>query len=224
MPDLWEPQRRAVLEAAQELARQGLVIGASGNVSLRLEPQEGKDLLAITPTQRAYSTMRPEDIVVVDFDGEPVAGELPPSSELLLHVGVYRARRDVGAVIHTHSTYASVCAVAGLEIPPIIDEVVLRVGGPIAVALYAFPGTQELAERACHALGERNAVLLRNHGAVGVGKDLREALEVCQLVERAAKVFVMASLLGRATPLTPEMVELEQQLFQMRRRAEEANR
>jgi L-fuculose-phosphate aldolase len=112
--------------------------------------------------------------------------------------------------------------VAGLEVPPILDEMVVRIGGSILLTDYAFPGSQELAERARAALSQRNAVILRNHGAVGVGRDLQEALEVCQLVEHAARVFVWASLLGRVTSLPPEVVEMEQELYRMRRKVEDA--
>lgn len=220
MSGRWDQERQAVLSTAQELARLGLVTSTSGNVSLRLK-EEGRDLLVITPSQRPYQTMVPQDIVVIDFQGEPVEGELPPSSESLLHVAIYRMRRDVEAVIHTHSVYATVCAVAGLEVPPLIDELVVAVGGPISVAEYAFPGTEALAEAACRALGERNAVLLRNHGLAAAGRDLPHALEVCQLVERVAKVFVLASLLGRVDPLPPQVVEVEQELFRMRRKVAE---
>jgi L-fuculose-phosphate aldolase len=217
----WDAEKRALWEATQEMVRRGLVSGASGNASLRLSPEEGRELLAITPTQRLYSELAPEDIVVIDFDGEPVEGELLPSSETPLHLAIYRARRDAKAVVHTHSIFASVLAVAGLELPPIIDEMVMAIGGGVRVADYAFPGSEELAQRACEALGERNAVLLRNHGMVGVGRSLKEALENCHLVERVAQIFVYSTLLGKATPLPQEVVEAETELFRMRRKAEE---
>jgi L-fuculose-phosphate aldolase len=118
---------------------------------------------------RPCSQVTEDDIPVVGFDLEPVEGELAPSSEALLHVGVYIARPDVRAVIHTHPIYAGAAAVAGLRIPPIIDEMVVAIGGGIEVSEYAFPGTQQLADNVLAALGERNAALLRNHGAVESG-------------------------------------------------------
>ena len=133
------------------MAALGLVTGTSGNVSMRLG--SGDELLAATPSSVPYGDLTEDSIVVTDFDVEPVEGELPPSSETLLHVAVYRARPDVGAVIHTHSVYTSVAAVAGLEIPPIIDEMVIAVGGPVKVSAYAFPGSEELADSVCEALG-----------------------------------------------------------------------
>jgi L-fuculose-phosphate aldolase len=211
----WDDARREVMETSQEMYRQGLVRGSSGNVSLRLEPMEGRLLLAITPSRKDYRRLTADQVQIVDFEGEPVEGALVPSAETMLHVAVYRARPDVQAVMHTHSTYASALAVAGMELPPILDELVVVTGGPVAVAEYGFSGSEELAERAVRALGERNAVLLRNHGALGAGASLREALAVCELVEQAAQVFVLARLLGAANPLPPDVVETEQNLFRM---------
>jgi len=191
--------------------------GASGNVSVRLGPHAAPDILAITPSGRRNADLKLEDIVVVDFDAEPVEGSLTPSSETLLHVAIYRARPDVGAVIHTHSVFASVASVAGLQIPPIIDEMVVAIGGTVQVSEYAFPSTEELADNVCAALGERNAALIRNHGAVGVGRDLVEALDVCALTERVAQVFVQASLLGKVSELPEDVVQAETAIYNMRR-------
>ena len=157
--------------------------------------------------------MSAEDLVVVDFAGDPVEGDLPPSTETLTHVGVYRARRDVGAVVHTHSVYASVLAVAGLDLPPVIDELVVAVGGAVKVADYGFPGSRELAEKACIALEDRGAVILRNHGLLGVGATAEQALGVCELVERAAQIFVWSSMLGGANRLPDGIVETERALY-----------
>ena len=217
MSSKWANEKRLVLEAAREMAAMGLVTGSSGNVSLRVEPSgDSGELLAITPSGRAYSSLTDEDIVIADFDVEPVEGELTPSSEALLHVAAYRARSDVNAVIHTHSVYCSVAAVAGLEIPPIIDEMMISVGGPIKVSEYRFPGSEELADSVCAVLGERNAALIKNHGAVGVGRDLRQALDVCALIERVAQVYVYASLLGKVEALPADVVEAELALYRMR--------
>ena len=205
----------AVVEAARRVAELGLTVGTSGNFSARI----AEELFAITPTSVPYETMKWEDVVVVDRDVEPVDGERIPSSESLLHSAIYQQRADVGAVIHTHSTYSSVLAVTGQAIPPILDEMVVHVGGAIEVSEYAFPATEELASNVCAALGDRNAVIVRNHGAVGVGKDLDEALYVCQLVERAAQVFVYSSLLGTVNLLPDQSIEAEKAIFRMRTQA-----
>jgi L-fuculose-phosphate aldolase len=215
----WQAEKRAVVEAAREIATAGLTSGASGNVSTRLASGDSRDLMAITPSGGKLSDLSEDDIAVVDFDVEPVEGDAVPSAESLMHVAIYRARPDVGAVIHTHPVYASAAAVAGLEIPSIVDEMVVLIGGPVRVSGYAFPSTQELADNVCTALGERNAALIRNHGAVGVGSDLSEAVDVCVLTERMAKIFCYARLLGEVGDLPKEAVEAEAAIFRMRRQA-----
>ncbi|MCI0439898.1 MAG: class II aldolase/adducin family protein, partial [Chloroflexi bacterium] len=210
MNSIWKEQKRAVVLAAQKMESLGLVTGTAGNVSVRLPPlDDGRAILAVTPTSRAYDTLIDDDIVVVDHDVDTIEGALAPSSETLLHVGIYKARPDVQAVIHTHSLFSSVAAVAGLDIPPILDEMMVYIGGTVKLADYGFPGTEELADKVCEALGERNAALIRNHGMVGVGRDLGQALDICALVERAAQIFIYASMLGKATTPPPDALEAE---------------
>ena len=217
----WQKERRAVLEAAQRMAALGLVVGTSGNVSMRVDVDSGeRELMAITPSGIEYDILNTEEILVTDMDDiEPVEGDGVPSSEAMLHAEIYRHRADVGAVMHTNSAFATAVAVAGLDIPPIIDEMVLTVGGEVKVAEYAFPSSEALAANVREALGGRNAALMRNHGAVGVGADLREALKVCELVEHAAQVMVYARMLGGTTSLPSDVLEAEMALFEMRRKS-----
>jgi L-fuculose-phosphate aldolase len=214
--DQWSEQRSDLTEATREMYRRGLVGAYSGNTSLRLTDAGDDSLLLVTPTHHPYYRLQPDELVVVNLDGEPVSpAPMPPSSETRLHLEIYRRRPDVQAVAHTHSIYASVAAVIGRDIPPLIDEMLMSIGGPIKVSKYAFPGTQELAEQAYAALGDRNAALLRNHGAVGVGPDIWEALEVCDLVERLAKIFVLARNFGprAASSLPEDAITTEMQMF-----------
>ncbi len=216
MSDEWAEQRRELTEATREMYRRGLVGAYSGNTSLRLSGVGDQGLLLVTPTHHPYYRLEPEELVVVNLDGEPVfPGGMRPSSETRVHLEIYRNREDVKAVVHTHSIYASVTAVIGRDIPPLIDEMLLTIGGPVKVSEYAFPGTQELAEQAWAALGDRNAALLRNHGVVGVGPDIWEALEVCDLVERLAQIFVLARNFGpRAAVTLPEdAITAEMEMF-----------
>ena len=209
-------ERAAVARAAREMERLDLASGSSGNVSLRIG---GEGLMAITPMGVPYAGMDESDIVVVDSDLEPVEGDLPPSSESLLHLDIYAGREDVAAVVHTHSIFSSVAAVIGREIPPIVDEMVVYIGGGIRVSEYAFPGSEELAESVCGALEERSAALIRNHGAVGVGSTVEEALRVCVLVERVAKIHTYAAMSGPVGTLPSAVVEREQAVYKMRREA-----
>ena len=220
MSDQWAEQRATLTEATREMYQRGLVGAYSGNTSLRLTGSGDDSLLLVTPTHHPYYRLQPDELVVVNLDGEPVSpAPMPPSSETRLHLEIYRQRPDVQAVAHTHSIYASVAAVIGRDIPPLIDEMLMTIGGPIKVSKYAFPGTQELAEQAYAALGDRNAALLRNHGAVGVGPDIWEALEVCDLVERLAQIFVLARNFGprAASSLPEDAVATEMQMFRDRR-------
>ena len=212
----WQSERTIVVQAAQQLLRLGLVAATSGNVSMRLERDEKEGLIAVTPAGTDYETMTPEDIVVVDYDVDVIEGDTVPSSESLTHVAVYKARPDISAVIHTHSIYASVLAVAGVALPPILDELVAYLGGPVEVAEYGFPSTEDLGEKAIQAMGERNAVFIRNHGVLAAGRDMPDALRACELVERAAQIYIQARALGSVRTLPSEVVEAEVNIFRMR--------
>ena len=210
-----EVAKQQVAEVARRMAELDLVSGTSGNVSARLSD----GLMAITPMGKSYDGMSAEDIVVLDGDLNPVEGDLMPSSESLLHVAIYAARPDVGGIVHTHAVYSSAVAAAGLAIPPIVDEMVVNLGGAVRVSEYAPPASETVAERVCDALGNRDAALIRNHGAVAVGADPEAALKASILTERAAKIFVLSSILGSPTTLPDEVVASEAAIFEMRKAA-----
>jgi len=212
----WHAERAAVAAIAREMAALGLVSGSSGNVSLRIE-SESTPLMAITPMGRPYHDLKDEDIVVCDYEMEVAEGEWNPSSESLLHVGIYQRRPDVKGVVHTHAVHSSVMAVTGDEIPVLLDEMAVVLGGPVRVSEYGFPGTQELADNVCDALGQHAAAIIRSHGAVSVGRDLREALNACILTERVAQIFITASLLGKVNALPADTVDRETAVYRMRR-------
>ena len=216
MTGTWQQYKHDVADAARRMADLGLVVGTAGNVSARVRRDSAEDLMAVTPTGLPYSGMADDDIVITDFDVDPVEGDLPPSSESLLHVGIYRARPDVHAVIHTHSVYSSVLAVLGIDLPSVIDEVVVYVGGEVRVSDYAFPGTEDLSANVCAALGPRKAAFIANHGAVAVGRSLDEALDICLLVERASQIYVTARSIGDVRPIPAEYVEAEAAIYAMR--------
>lgn len=210
----FQHEREDVLDAVCRIVASGLVSGSSGNVSRRIRTPDG-DLIAITASRVAYHRMKVDDIVVVDLEVEPIWGSGVPSSESLTHLAVYAARPDVGAVIHTHSVYASAFAVAGQAIPPMIDEQVVTLGGAIEVAEYGASASERLAGNAVTALGDRAAVLLRSHGALGVGADLDEAIAVVELIERIAKIRAVSLQLGDSNGLPAEIVAAEQAAYRM---------
>ena len=203
----WLEEKKLVLTTARKMAERGLVVGTSGNVSLRLLPENGRELLAITPTSRYYNLLEPDDIQIIDFEAEPVEGDLPPSVETMLHIGIYQKRKNVNAVIHTHSVYASALAVAHLEIPPILEDQVVVMGSEIKVAGYAASGSEEQVNNVLEALEDCNAAILANHGAIGVGRDLREAFTVCEMLEKTARIYYLSLAIGKVNLLPDEAVQ-----------------
>jgi L-fuculose-phosphate aldolase len=210
---MWEAEKKQVIEAAQEMERKGLAVGKAGNISLRLKDPAGRDLLAITPSGRYYDSLRVDDVVVIDFTGQRVEGELKASIETPMHFEVLKARKKMNAVVHAHPPFCSVLAVARMDIPPLIDEQVIYIGGDVKVAEYALPGTPELAKSAVAALGPGNAVILANHGLLTVGRDMREALTFCELAEELARIYISTLSLGKVNQLPADVVELEKSLF-----------
>jgi len=202
----WLKEKEEVLAAARRMLEKGLVTGTAGNVSRRLKPYGGRSLLAITPSSRDYFSLGPEDIQILDFDNRKVEGDLPPSMETHLHIGIYRARKDINAIIHTHPVFATAAAVAGISIPAITDEQVAYLGGEIKVAAYAPSGTPELGNNAVTALGDRNAVLLANHGAVAAGPTMADAFRAAELLEKTAQIFLAALVTGKVKALPEDVI------------------
>ena len=212
-----ETERVAVLQAAQLLLAHNLTIGDSGNVSARVSSPDGQPLLAITPHGRCYDQLTADDIPVVDFEGEPFAGNALPSVELMLHVSIYRARPDVGGIIHAHPMWGSVAAVVGQPIPFMLEDQGIYLGGEIAVSRYAPTGTDELATYTVEALGDRNACLLAHHGALTVGRDPTSALHHCQYLEKTVLAFLCATSVGHANLLPPQGIAATEAFFRARR-------
>jgi L-fuculose-phosphate aldolase len=196
--------RAEVLRVAKQLSRLGLVVSVWGNVSGRVRDT---DLVVVTPSGVEYESLYEGMLPIVDVRGERVQGRLRPSSETKLHVTIYRARPDVFGVAHTHSIHASAFAVLRERIPALVEDFAQVAGGHVECAEYAPPGTQELADNVVKALGPRNAALLANHGFVGIGATLDEALRVCQVVEKGAQIYAIARALGRPALLSDEEVK-----------------
>ena len=207
MPEIKSELKKAVAGTGVTMIQQGLTVGTWGNVSLR-DPESG--LIYISPSGLDYEDIREEDIVVLNEQLEVVDGCLRPSIEKRLHVGVYRARPDVNAIIHDHPLHSSVLGVNRMELPAISEDFAQIVGDKIICADYALPGTPELAENAIKALGERNAVLLPNHGTLCVGKDLKTVLRVAHVVEKAAHIYILALSIGTPHVLAAEQIQAMQ--------------
>ena len=209
----YSEERDQLVTAVQEMDRLGLVSGTSGNASVRLDTPGIPAAFLVTPAALPYPGMTPDQLVPVNDDLEPIEGGGTPSSESLLHLAIYRARKDVGAVMHTHSVFATALGVAGRPLPPIVDELTVYVGGQVEVAEYGFPGSEELAQAGVDALGDRRAVLIPHHGMFAVADTVAEALRVCALVERVAQVFVHAEAIGGAKEIPAESFEAERLMY-----------
>jgi L-fuculose-phosphate aldolase len=175
--------RSAVVEAAREMLRLGLVSGTSGNASAR----DGDEVL-ITPAALSYERMSEDDLVAIGMDGEPAEGQREPSSERRVHLAIYAARSDVGAVVHTHSVHATAWSFTGEPLDTGTEELELAAGGGVLTAAFAPTGTDEIAAAVVDALGDRRAVLLARHGMVAVGDTPAAALDTCVAVERQAQI------------------------------------
>ena len=185
-------ERRKVVEYARKMLSTGLVKGTGGNISLT---NEDKSLVAITPSGVAYETMRPEDVVVLDLDGNHVDGDLLPSSELGFHLALLRQRMEIKAVVHTHSDYSTALACLRWELPA-VHYLIGSAGFKVPLAPYATFGTPELAEGICETIGDGNAVLLANHGLVAVGVSLSKAFSTAEMVEYVAKLYLITRSVG----------------------------
>lgn len=183
----------------------GMVAGTWGNISAWDSSRNG---YWITPTGMDYLSLAEEDLVLLNLEGRVIEGERKPSSEYLLHEAVYRSRPEIKGIVHSHSPYATSHAVARMSLPGLVEDLVMIVGGEVEVAEYHLPGTKELAEAALAALKDKGAVLLANHGLVGVGSSVEEALKVCQVVEKSAQIHLMSRLLGGPVLLSQEDIDI----------------
>jgi L-fuculose-phosphate aldolase len=196
--------RKKVVEKGIKMLATNLTVGTWGNISCRVP---GEDHIAITPSGMSYDTLVPEDIVVLDLNGNTISGTRKPSIEVPLHLASYNAREDVQAIVHTHSAYATAMAVARREIPGAVEDLVQIVGGNVRVNEYALPGTEQLGINTVKAMEGRNAVLLANHGMLGAGRNLEEAFRVCQVVEKSAQVTLLAQLMGGVVELSQDDID-----------------
>ncbi|WP_215456054.1 class II aldolase/adducin family protein [Streptomyces sp. ATCC 21386] len=196
----WLPeQRRAVAEACHRLAGEGLLIGTAGNVSVR----DG-DRIAVTATGAVLGRCTPDEVTVVGPDGGTLAGNLQPTSELELHLGIYQ-RYDAGAVVHTHSPQATALSLVLDELPCVHYQQLL-LGGSVRVAPFAVFGTPELARHVLTALDGRSAALMAHHGAVTFGPTLAKAVENALLLEWLCGLYLRAAHIGE-----PRVLDDDQQ-------------
>jgi L-fuculose-phosphate aldolase len=195
--------REEIVRYGRMLHDRGFVAAMDGNLSVRLDD----DRILVTPTCVSKGAMRPADMVVVDAEGKRVSGRRNVTSEIGMHLLIYRLRKDIRAIVHAHPPTATGFAAAGLALnEPLVCEVVIGLGG-IPLARYGTPGTSELAQTLEPYVPSYDAILMSNHGVVSYGDTLEHAYMKMETVEHFAQIALVTHLLGRRQPLKEGEVE-----------------
>jgi L-fuculose-phosphate aldolase len=197
-------ERHALATAGRRLAARGLVIGTSGNLSVR-----SGDLVAVTPTGGVISELTAEQMTVIDMDGAVVDGDLEPTSEVPMHLAIYRAT-PAAAIAHTHATTSTAIGLVADEIP-LVHYAMLSLGGAVRVAPYACYGTDQLAEHVVKALEYKQAALMRNHGSIAIGSSVTKATDNLELLEWSAQTYHQALLASAVTGQAPRELTAQEQ-------------
>jgi L-ribulose-5-phosphate 4-epimerase len=194
-----------VYEANLALAANGLIKWTSGNASGR-DPDTG--LIVIKPSGVRYSALRSKDMVILDLDGHIVSSnEMRPSTDAASHLYIYNNALDVGAVIHTHSTYATAWAAVGRAIPPVLSSIADVFGGPIPCGRYQPTVGSRIGEEVLRVRGRSPAVLMKNHGVFCAAKDVSTTLRAAVMVEEVAQIVWISAQLGHAEVLSTEEID-----------------
>jgi len=189
--------QQQVCQTTKEMVAAGLTAGTWGNISARIDD----DYMAITPSGMDYARLTPEQMVVVNMHTFAYEGGLKPSIEVPIHAKILLQRMEINGIVHTHSTSALTVASARKGIPPICDDQVQILGGDVRCAAYTMPGTPEMADSILEALKDRAGALIANHGAITLGRNLKEALTAAVILEKAARVYLDVQLLGGAVQI-----------------------
>ena len=201
----WEETKKILLNMTRRSYEEALFAGTSGNLSVY---DREKETMIITPSSIPYETMKEEDLVLMKLSGEIIEGRHRPSSEWRMHAAVYKEREEVGAVVHTHSPYATSFAVNREPLPIILIEMIPFLGGDMLVADFAMPGTEDVGREALKVLKGRNACLMSNHGVLAVGENLEQAHIRAIYAEDAAKIYSLAKSNGQVKEVPGEFVEI----------------
>jgi L-ribulose-5-phosphate 4-epimerase len=203
--------RSELVEGAKAIFAKGLVEAGEGNISIR---NVKKDEFFITPSFNQYDSLKGEEIVHMNLDGTTIKAKKLPSTEVKLHIAVYESRPKVQSIIHTHSTYATILSIVRKNIPIIMEEQVVFLGGSVDVAPFGKAHTDEIGESALQALGIKNAALLANHGVIVCGKSIGHAVKFAELVEKLAKMYWGALQIGEPRILSKEQAVRFQKHFE----------
>jgi L-ribulose-5-phosphate 4-epimerase len=196
--------RGELVQLHLELLRNNLVMWTGGNVSAR-DPETG--LIVIKASGIRYEEMRPKHMVVIDIDGKLVDGDFKPSSDVYSHLYIYKQRRDVNGVVHTHSRYATAFAAVGKEIPCVLTAMADEFGGPIPCGGFALIGDEAIGKVVVDSIGKSPAVLLKNHGVFSIGKNATAAVKAAVMTEDVAATVWMALQIGSPDIIPQEDVD-----------------
>jgi L-fuculose-phosphate aldolase len=204
--------KEQICEIGRRVYQRGFAAANDGNISIRLNDRE----ILCTPTMVSKGFMKPDDLCKVDYEGKQLAGTRKRSSEILLHLAVYKNRPDVRAVVHCHPPHATAFAVAGVPIPHCVLPEVEVFLGEVPTALYETPGTQKFADTIVPHLKASNTIILANHGTVTFGPDLEKAYWNSEIIDAYCKILILARQVGNVnyftTQQTTELLELKKKL------------
>ena len=195
--------RKLVCELNKELPKEGLVTMTSGNVSGR-DAETG--YVVIKPSGVSFEALTPENMSVIDVNGNVIESELAPSVDAPTHLVIYRSRSDVNGVVHTHSNYATSFAALGEPIPAVLTAIADEFGGPVPCGPYCQIGEEQIGEAIVEHIGHSPAILLQNHGVFTIGQTPQAALKAAVMVEDVAKTVHLAMLRGKPIPIPEEEV------------------
>ena len=189
-----------VCETAKAMVAGGLTAGTWGNIAGRVDDT----YMVVTPSGLDYSKLTPDQMVIVNMKTEEYEGELKPTIEVPLHAKLLLTRPEVNGIVHTHSSKALAVAVTRKGIPPICDDQVQILGGDVRCADYTFPGGPEMADAVEVAIRDRMGALIANHGAIAMGRNLKEALVGATVLEKTARIWIDVQALGEPVMISDE--------------------
>ncbi|NHJ20525.1 MAG: class II aldolase/adducin family protein [Candidatus Lokiarchaeota archaeon] len=207
--DKLEQLRKIVVRGAQEIYAKGLVEDGEGNVSVRVNSNE----ILVTPTSTKYDLLTPDLIVHMDLSGNVIGTGKIPSTEVKMHLAVYKDRPKVKCVIHNHSPYVSMLSILRKNIPIIMEQQLIFLGGEIRCTEITEAHTEEMGVSALNALGRNNAAILANHGAIVCGKSLDHVVRFAVILEKLAKVYWGALQIGEPLAIPEENLEEHEKMF-----------
>lgn len=207
----YEKERNKIIETCLKLQKAGYFPGTWGNVSIRCG-----DVIIITPSRICYNIMKPEDLTIIDIDGKITEGIHPPSSEKEVHRQIYQNREDIYAIVHAHTPYAMAASAMEIEaVPCLVEEMSQLLGGSIPVTQVYVPAKEHarLGEAAAAAIGNKNGVLLKNHGPVSCGRDIEESVLTAEIIEKVCQIYLSVSRPDRFCPIPEPFISSERNRY-----------